>query len=412
MLTLDARDLPGLPRQAFKKRSATRPPDPRDAALGEAIVLGVVRNLRLLDHLLGEYAERPVMQIDGRSRLILLVALHQLRFLDRVPESAVVNEAARQARTLNTPRSVAFVNAVLRAAVRRPDVDLPPESDPAAHAEIVLSHPPACFARYRDLMGAADALACCRLNNVEPPTLLRLAAGRSVDDLRAAAPGVEFAPHEEAGIVVVGGGKQADYARIAELGLGQVQDATSARTVTHHQWTGRVLDRCCGVGTKTRQLLELPGVHVTATDASGKRVRTLRRALGERDDLEAHRLEWLADSPLAGRRFDGVLIDAPCSNSGVIRRRPEARYRQDEAHLADVTDLQRRILDDTLPAVAAGGTLVWATCSVWPEENRRIVDHALAAGLELTEERLTLPDLAGDPAGHHDGGYVALLRRP
>ena len=417
VLSLDDRDLPGLPRQAFKRRSAKRPADARDAALGETIVAGVIKHLVPLRHLLATYAKRPLDQVDARAELILLVALYQLRHLDRVPSRAAVSEAVGQTRSLGIPRTSGFVNAVLRQALRKPRLDLPPRSDAIAFADLVLGHPPECFTRLRKVMGERDALRCCRRNNRPPPMLVRLNAGKTIDGL--ATPGVTLRPHEQAGIVVAEGAKVADFARWAESGVGQVQDATSAAAVPLLDLRPgvSVLDRCCGVGTKTLQIRDVCGdCPILALDASGKRINLLKRTLAARGvgGVEAKRAEWLADGEFAGRTFDRILIDAPCSNSGVLARRPEARYHQSSTEVRAVVELQRRILADTLPALAPGGRLVYATCSIWPEENEQLVAAALAdtPGVELVEDRTILPSLGRDPTTYHDGGYAAVLRRP
>jgi 16S rRNA (cytosine967-C5)-methyltransferase len=419
VLSLDARTLPGLPRQAFKKKSAVRPRDPRDAALGEMIVAGVIKNLILLDHMVAVYAKRPLDQIDPKARLILLVALYQIRFLDRVPSRAAVNEAVQQTRHLGIPRTASFVNAMLRNALRKPPLELPPRSDGIAFAEVVLSHPSNCFTRLRKVMGERDALRCCRRNNRVPPMLVRLNRGKTIDDLRAAVESdVAFNAHEQAGIVVATGAKTADFARIAAAGVGQVQDATSAAIAAHIDAASgqAVLDRCCGVGTKTLQLLDLyPEAKITAVDSHGKRVNTLKRLIAERqvENVAAARVEWLKESPLAGRVFDRILIDAPCSNSGVLARRPEARYHQSSDEVKSVIDLQQEILADTIPALAPGGRLIYSTCSVWPEENEGQIDQLLAAhpDLRLAHQASTLPSLTRDPTKYRDGGYVAVVER-
>src|SRR5690606_135933 len=278
VLTLDDRRLPGMPRQAFKRRSPVVPADPRDRALAEQIVLGCIKNWLHLTWLITGFARRPIDQVDNRARLILAVALYQLRFLDRIPEHAIVTEAVAQTRRLGEPtlpRAAGFVNAILRQAIREPDLSasLPARStDPAGYAELVLSHPRPLFERLAALLGPEDALRFCEHDNRTPPTFLRLARGHPIDGLRreieqAGAPAedaaqreaeplaspepadgrdgaggdpsvvgdpvgpVEFMPHEQPGIVVVRGAKQADFARWSELGLAQVQDATSAGIV-------------------------------------------------------------------------------------------------------------------------------------------------------------------------------------
>ncbi len=423
VLALDELRLPGFTRQAFKRRSPVPPSDPRDRALGETLIAGVVKNLILLDTLVEFYAKRPISQIDNRARLILLVALAQIRLLDRVPDHALVMEAVHQTRRLREPglaKASGFVNAVLREATKRPDLSetLPNRDDPAAYAHVMLSHPRPLVDRLIDLLGPADAVRFAEHDNRTPPTLARLIGSTTIDDL--ATDGVTVTPHEQAGIAVVAGAKQPDYARWASAGLAQVQDATSAAVVGHLDVQSglTVLDRCSGVGTKTRQLAEAagPAGRVFAVDASGKRISMLRKALKDASHLApmvAKRAEWAAEFPEDWpSSFDRILIDAPCSNSGVLARRPEARYAQTD-HDALAT-LQAKILADTWPLLAPGGLLAYATCSVWPEENEAIVDAFLAQAPDaVAGERVAwLPSFrTDDPTRYRDGGFVAVLRK-
>lgn len=431
VLSLDERRLPGMPRQAFKRRSPVAPGDPRDRALAEHIIAGVIKNYLHLSWLISEYSQRPLEQIDARARLILLAALYQLRFLERVPDHAIVTEAVAQTRRMGEPslgRAAGFVNAVLREAIRRPDVSqkLPDRSDAAAYAQLVLSHPRPLFEKIEALLGAENALKFCEHSNRTPPTLVRLARGRAIEDLVAAASGaespIEIVPHDQPGIAVVRGAKQAEYARWAEAGVGQVQDATSAAIVgfldVREGMT--VLDRCCGRGTKTQQLSELagPGGRVYAVDSSGARISALRKLMSRRPDLAnvtAKRAEWMRQLPAEWpERYDRILIDAPCSNSGVLARRPEARY-IDVAQAASVLpQIQFDILQDTWPCLAEDGVLAYATCSLLPEENTGVVNSFIALNLDaqLIRERLALPSFHTDaPTHYRDGGYIALLRR-
>ena len=452
VLTLDEKNLPGMPRQAFKRQSPKPPADPRDRALAEHIVAGVVKNYKLLETLLVAHADRPISQIDPRAGLILLVALYQLRFLDRVPDHAVVAEAVRQTRgfgEVGFAKAGGFVNAILRQALREPDVPLPTrDGDPAGYAEVVLSHPRALVEQLVSLLGANDMIRFCEHDNRTPPALVRFIGTHATSDLLedngepALAGGSDSEPeptaqavgfesenarvavraHEQKDIAVVEGAKQADYAKWAEAGVAQVQDATSAGTVAALDVRAgmTVLDRCCGVGTKTQQLAELvgPGGRVFAVDALGSRVSTLRRLAARRGDLKnvtAKRAEWMGELPADWPAvYDRVLIDAPCSNSGVLARRPEARYAQHAAGQAELAALQLKLLADAWPCIAVNGLLAYATCSVWPGENGDIVRAFLADhdDAELVSEKSVWPSFeTDDPARYHDGGYVAVLRK-
>jgi 16S rRNA (cytosine967-C5)-methyltransferase len=179
-----------------------------------------------------------------------------------------------------------------------------------------------------------------------------------------------------------------------------------------------VLDRCCGMGTKTMQIHELMGEsgRVVAIDASEPRCIALRRLLEQRKvaNVAVYSASLLSSLPeLAEMRFDRVLIDVPCSNSGVLARRPEARYFQQPHSLKSLSKLQAEILADTAPFVKPGGLLVYSTCSIWPEENEKCIEAFLSKndGFELLQRQLTLPSLEGGAIHYRDGGFVSVLRR-
>ena len=420
LIQLDGRRLPRWPDQLLRgQKQLVAPPDPRDRALGEQITAGVVKNLLLLQYLIEHYSGRPLKNIDSLVQKILAVALYQLRFLTRVPANAAVDEAVKQAKRFGRTKAAGFVNAVLRNATREPDPPLPAEQDdPQGFGEIVLSHPPQLLARLTELLGIADALRVCRHDNAEPPTIVRLFAGQSPEALHAQ--GVTFTPHEQPGMFVVEGAKHAVLAAWAKAGVAQVQDPTAAIVADACDVSpGQiVLDRCAGLGTKTLQLRERLGDtgELFAVDASAARCEGLQQLIAARGLHNVHVSHGSMLSKLGDqlpRTFDRVLVDAPCSNSGVLARRPEARYAQDENTLASLAKLQRSILKDTAPHVASDGLLVYSTCSIWPEENERMVAVFLREhpSFELVNERATLPSLSDDAARYRDGGYFAVMRK-
>jgi len=394
------------------------PPDPRDLGLAENIIAGVVKNLLLLQHLTQHYSGRNLKSIDPVVQKILAIGLYQMRFLDRIPPSAAVDEAVEQTRRFGQGRASGFVNAVLRKATRDPSPLLPGRDSPAEYARVVLSHPPELFQKLQALLGTEDALQFCEHDQREAPTIVRL--GRDADLSALASDEVGVTPHEQAGMYVIDGAKRAHLADWAGRGVAQVQDPTAALVVSHvGARTGeRVLDRCCGLGTKTLQLRDAVGEagQVTAMDPAQVRCRGLQRLLDERGitNVAVRCAAWLADlTDAPPSDSDRVLVDVPCSNSGVLARRPEARYAQGAAALRSLAKLQDRILNDTAAAVKPGGTLVYSTCSVWPEENRHRVDAFLEQHVEFERmaDHSTLPSFDPDPTRYRDGGYWAVLRR-
>ena len=417
---LDQCDLPGWSTGELRRHGPV-PTDPRDLGLAEQIFVGVVKNHLMLLHHVELFSGRKRKSIDPLVQKILSVGLYQLRFLDRVPASAVVNEAVEQAKRFGRTKAAGFVNAILRKAAGNPGESTAARlknSDPARYAELELSHPRELFNRLANQFGPEAAIQCCEHDNREPPTIVRLLPGVVVEQLHS--PGVMLTPHERPRMFVVNPAKKPLLAKWAREALAQVQDPTAAGVIDHCpiQPGDQVLDRCAGLGTKTFQLRDKAGNggHVVAIDPAVERCRQLRSLLAERkignvDVFEAAMIQSIAD--LNGRQFGLALLDVPCSNSGVMARRPEARYHQTPAAMFSLEKLQNAILDDTADSVRAGGHLVYSTCSIWPEENERQVERFLArrADFALVEEYSTPPSFSHDPAQYHDGGYWALLRR-
>jgi 16S rRNA (cytosine967-C5)-methyltransferase len=404
---LHARNLPGWGRVRLRRPNIKLPADPRDRALGEQITLGVTKNLLLLRALAAHHAGRGLRSIDPLVQMILCVALYQLRFLTRVPASAAVDEAVEQTRRLGAPRASSFVNAVLRNATRNPDPDDLPE-------HIRLSHPKELFDRLVELLGHDDAVKLCTLHNTEPPTIVRLLSRGRAELLPEGA-----TPVESDGFFALPKSNPKMLHDLLIARIAQVQDPTAALAAAELEVrTGHVvLDRCCGVGTKFVQMIDrLDGSgQIVGIDPNGQRCDTLRRTLVEMQARNWRVMQSETLAALAGElpeRFDRILIDVPCSNSGVLARRPEARYRQTAQALKSLRKLQLQILADTAAALAPDGRLVYSTCSIWHEENASVVDEFLARQkLRKLSERLTLPSLDPDTRRWHDGGYVAVLAR-
>ena len=419
LFELDRRQLPGWPSRELRKVRGTPPNDPRDLALAEQILVGVIKNHLRLQHRIEQYSGRKLKSIDTIVQKILSIGLYQLLFLDRIPSSAAVNEAVEQTKRFGRTKAAGFVNAILRKASATAIPELPPSAlkNPAQYAHRELSHPKELFDRLTKLLGSDDAIRFCEHDNREPPTIVRLSAGITPSELEC--PGVSITPHEHQGMFIVAPAKKSVLADWSLRRLAQVQDPTAARVVDNAGIKAGqyVLDRCAGLGTKTMQLLERVGPTgtIVAIDPSPDRCRTLRALLAERNiaNVHVHERAMLADIPeLRATLFDVALLDVPCSNSGVLARRPEARYSQTHALLQSLDALQSAILDDTAPHIRPGGIILYSTCSIWPEENQQQIERFLNRHphFNLQAEQSTLPELSLDIAKYHDGGYWAVLR--
>jgi len=403
-----------------------------DRRLFGDLVYGVIRRRGTLDAVLAAYASRPLEEVDRAVLDILRLGLYQILFHERVPAHAAVDEAVRLTRSVGRPAAASFVNAVLRtisAGIRfteAPDPSrplasltlrvgracvfdravLPPPEDRVAHLAALYSYPTWLIERWLARYGAERARELCEVCN-EPPALFA-----RPNSLRTDVPGL-LARLTEEGVAAepAAGGRTIrlpPHTRVKDVrsfreGMFLIQDDSSARVAPFldpHPGE-RVLDLCAAPGGKSCHVAELMrnrGV-IVAVDIEGTRLKrvvenALRLGIGIVATVEAEGAEFARSH--AGE-FDRVLVDAPCSNTGVLRRRVEARWRLSDAVLERLTRTQRALLAGGLRALRPGGVLVYSTCSLEPEENRELVRAVLAAnaGFRLDAEERILPSREG-----------------
>ena len=388
--------------------SRSRLPDERDRSLAAEIVTGSLRWQRSLDHLIEHFAKRPLRRIDSDVVAILRLSLYQLLHLDRVPASAVVDDAVDLAREAKKTSATGFVNAVLRATLRqRHKLPLPlrpvrlkadaayDRGEALAYLGVTHSHPDWLVARWLDRYGFEASESWVRFNNTTPQLTLRANRLHTNRDLVAAALGEEgiatepttYAPD---GLVVRegnplrSGGLSGGLKASGYQGMFFVQDEASQliSLVVGAQAGERVLDLCASPGGKTIAIaadMRDTGMLVSS-DVRPKRLSLLLetvRASGARC-VRVVRVPESGALPVAPV-FDRVLVDAPCSGLGTIRRDPDIRWRRQESDLAILARDQQTLLARAAAVVRSGGRLVYATCSSEPDENEQVVDAFLSA---------------------------------
>ena len=340
------------------------------------------------------------------------MTLFQLLHLDRVPASAAVNDAVDLARKAGKRSAAPLVNAVARRASRERDrLPLPPRTtDGLAYLATTLSHPEWLVRRWRDRYGFDAAEAWCRFNNEPAALTLRTNTLRITRDAlaeRLLAIGVETVPARCApdGLIVRRGNPL--LTPLAGEGLFHVQDeASQLVAVSVAAADGeRILDVCAAPGGKTLGMAAGVGARglVVAMDVRPRRVALLAATVGAAGASMVRVIQANAALPLPFREeFDCVLIDAPCSGLGTLRRDPDIKWRRAEAEFDVLADLQGRILDAAAAVVRPGGRLVYATCSSEPEENEQVISRFLDRSPAFSGRPLRLehaPDLIDD-AGH------------
>lgn len=416
------------------RSAGTRYREPADRALLRELVGGVLRWRGRLDFLLNRYSRRPLAKISPDLLHFLRLGLYQLAFLDRVPDWAAVNETVEAVRHACGRSPAAFANGVLRAAVRERGAWPEPRRDHADPSRYIASRyslPQWLARRWAACYGAAEAEQLAEASAAGPPVTFRMPRlpGRAlpgeceVIDMLGAE-GVTAEPHPLVpGAWRVTGGALVSSTAFAE-GLVLVQDPASQLVprLTGLALGGRALDACAAPGAKTVLLAELAGsggvvvaadIHPGRLGLVGENVRRFgcRRVLPLVGDLTS--------PPLRERSFDTVLVDAPCTGTGTLRRHPEIRWRLDPGAPEAMAEVQLAILRGCAGLVAAGGSLVYSVCSLEPEEGPGVVRRFLGgAGFSLDSAApllpqplrpLVLPDGAVRSLPHRDGcdGFFA-----
>jgi 16S rRNA (cytosine967-C5)-methyltransferase len=381
-----------------------------DRALCYELVMGCLRWQLWLDHLIEHYARRSAASLDAPVRRALRLGLYQLRFLTRIPASAIVNESVNLVYAARVRSAAGFVNAVLRRALREPDFDpatLATE-DPLARLSIETSHPLWLIERWADAFGLEETRAFARANNEAPPVAFRLSKSGAdeagaLEKLKNA--GAVLTPSLIAPDAWRIEGASGALRELAQQGAVYLQDEAS-QLVAHvldAQSHERVLDACAAPGSKTTHIagrataLRL----LVAGDVHLHRLQTVREACARLSVKQAALVAYDATAalPFAERVFERVLVDAPCTGTGTLRRNPEIRWRITTADVAELAARQRRILSNAAQMVAPGGRLVYSTCSVEPEENEVVVE----AFLREHEEFAPLKSQAPAPLQNEQG---------
>lgn len=399
--------------------------DPRDARLAEAIYRTAVQRWLTVNHLLDACLTKQM--IEQPLRAVLTCGATQLLFMDRLPPHAIVNAAVEQAKARVRSGAGKLTNAVLRkvgdlVVDRRPDEPWAPADNhvpwggghmrlsrqamlkrrqPIKYLSVATSHHPRLVEAWVERYGERRATDLLAHGLKLPPTLVH-APGASAEMGES---------HVKPPFIVW----RDDHAALrAFLDAGDdrwVQDPSAYAVVeaTAPLDPGCVIDDCAGRGTKTLGLSRHhPDARILATDVHTERMDDLRRVAERRGNVEALAPEAIADH--AGRA-DLVLVDAPCTNTGVLARRPEAKYRFSRRAVDSVIATQRAILAEAVKLLAPGGTLAYSTCSLEPTENDRQVEWAGDRfGLALIDAAQRLP--AGQGPTYQDGSYYALMHRP
>ncbi len=408
--------------------------DGRDAALAHAMHDAVLRHWLGLTHLLDAFVNKPMAELEAKLRAVLLVGAAQLLLLERVPDYAAINESVSWAKRHIRPGAGGVANAVLRkiAGLRAGEGDareyrqrwsgqrdewalpdgralvLREEVLPESMSErlvMATSHPRALINSW---------LARWPLDQVQELAWHSLGPAPVILNTRYAAQGGGelpeglARPHQRPGHHVFTGNHAALLTLLRERRDVWVQDPASASVIAGaaHLRPRRILDICAGTGTKTRQLAAtFPEAEIIATEIDPARLAALRTQFQDSPHVRVMTRKDVQARCIGAA--DLILLDVPCSNTGVLARRVEAKYRAGPESWKRLAEMQRQIIADAIPLRAPGGTILYATCSIEPAEN-----EAQAAwtgkwhGLRIAKRESWLPtgEPGGDAAQYHDGG--------
>lgn len=417
---------------ALKKQLSAAELSGRDAALATQLCFGVLQNQMLLDFYLSKFSNIPLKRMEGKVVQTLRLGAYQMLFLTRIPHSAAVNSAVALVKAhCKNPRAAGMVNGILRSMERSlQNMPVIPQGDPVAYLSTLYSHPEWLVKEFILSLGEEETAQLLAADNSQPPTAVMVNTTRTTAEALKAmleADHVEAEPHPwlENCLLL---SRTGDLERMEafQQGLFYVQDPASRLSVlaAGAKPGMRVLDCCAAPGGKSFAAaiaMENQGEIVSCdlhphkkkliqagADRLGLTIITPKTA-----DGKVFRPEW-------ERAFDLVLVDAPCSGLGVIRKKPDIRYK-DPAPLADLPAVQLDILRNAARYVRPGGTLMYSTCTLLYRENGEVVETFLAENKAYKAETFPLPGPVGPvqsgsvtlwPHRHGtDGFFISKMRR-
>jgi len=440
----------------------THRPETRQKNLAGELAYGACRQMITLDYLIKKHSHRNMRHIDPVVRQILRIGLYQMIYLSGTPDFAAVNEAVDQAKKCSGRGADKFVNALLRSVQR--DIEGPinqtdqnrlrailwldqhtgcqfksdflpdPAKNPDKFFSLAYAHPLWLIERWRKRYDQEKVRNLCLTHNARPPLTLRINSLQ----VRPAEYAEKLARANIRAITKDQAIQLIDRTSPEQLpgynqGWFTVQDVTAMKAVNilNPHPGDNVLDLCAAPGGKTTQLAESMNNtgHIVACDVNDQKLARIRencRRLG----ISIVQTNLAQDLPAGDDQtglFDAVLVDAPCSNTGVMARRAEVRHRLKPIHLNRLADLQIQLLNQAANLVRKGGRILYSTCSIEPAENELLVQKFLQSNdsFKLVSEKIYFPEIQkiseydapaslSDPQKPHyqlwqDGGYTALL---
>lgn len=365
-----------------------------DRRLATEIVYGTIKNQLKLDWIIGQFVKKSG-QLETGPRLVLRIAFYQLLFLDRIPPSAVTNEAVKIAKKKFHQGIAGLINGVLRSYLRDPGKVVWPneKTDPLTYLEVFYSHPRWILERWLIRYGFDNTKAICRFNNLPADLWIRantlLIDRRSLKDqlINEGCTLVESSKVPE-GLILRNSPSLLSLESF-QKGLFTVQDESSMLVAhfTHPEKGTKILDVCAGPGGKTTHLAQLMNNEgeILACDIHSHRIKLIEEN-AKRLGIEIIRTIIQDATEIEPHSFGSyplILVDAPCSGLGVLRRRPDSRWRKNPEDIKALAVIQRKIIDKVIKVLTPGGRLIYSTCTMEPEENQELIRSVLKDNPDL-----------------------------
>jgi 16S rRNA (cytosine967-C5)-methyltransferase len=404
---------------------------PKDTALLTELTYGTIQRQYTLDYFLAPFLKKP-KKLQSWVRQLLRLSLYQMVFLDKIPDRAVIHEAVEIAKRKGHRGIAGLVNGVLRSVQREGVPSLDQISDSIERISIETSHPIWLVKRWVEQFGLERTKQMCEENLIAPVQTVRtntvqLSREQLLDQLTNDGWNVQPSPIVPEGIRSLRGNLA--HSQAFNEGLLTVQDESSMLVAHALKLTPgmKVLDCCAAPGGKTTHIAEMMDNEgeVWALDLHEHKVKLIEE---QRNRLKLTIIHTKCiDSRKAGdyfanETFDRVLVDAPCSGLGVLRRKPDIKYSKNEEDVQALKSVQQSILHAVAPLVKQGGILVYSTCTVDRDENDRVIEQFLQQHPEFMPEPLSLPEPVQPLVNGHqvqvfpqdfgsDGFYIACLRK-
>ncbi len=416
----------------LKKRLASAGLDSRDGALATQLCFGVLQNRLLLDFYLSDFSNIPLKRMEGKVVEALRLGAYQMLFLDKIPHSAAVNGSVELTRKhCKNPRAAGMVNGILRNLERNLD-QLPtiPQNDPASYLSTLYSHPEWLVREFLTALGSEETAKLLAANNGRAPiTAMANTTKTTAAELAAVLEreGVQTRPHPWlAECLILSRTGNLERLSAFREGLFYIQDPASRLAVLalDSKPGMKVLDCCAAPGGKSfASAIQMEGRGEVISCDLHPHKKKLIQAGADRlglTNIIAITADGKVFRPQWENAFDRVLVDAPCSGLGVIRKKPDIRYK-DPAPLTGLPEVQRAVLDVAARYVKPGGVLVYSTCTLLRRENEGVAETFLRDHPPYKGEAFTLPDPVGTvPRGmvtlwpHRqgtDGFFICKLRK-